>query len=175
MDFSQIKAHLAAYKNHGQILDAANFLVSSFGLSQNDSWGNFDFRKDENKELIVLTTEGDFNRPQTIWIPSNIFDFDFNLVLNLLAHEMLHVRQKTLAPFVEDKNEREFQAHYEMLFHTNFPQIPDMSDFHKNWFANRGITYFDRMETGGLLQQKYQVQKNELQQIVENLKTNKAI
>jgi hypothetical protein len=49
-------------------------------------------------------------------IPRNLFDFDIKLVLNMVAHEMLHVRQKDPNSLVEDKNEREFQAYYEMLF-----------------------------------------------------------
>lgn len=65
-------------------------------------------------------------------IPRNLFDFDLNLVLNMVAHEMLHVKQKAPGQVIEDKNEREFQAYYEMLFHKVFPQIPEVSDFHKN-------------------------------------------
>lgn len=168
MDFSQIKLHLDAYKDNHQILDAAYFLVRSFHLA-NDDWGQFDFRKDENKELIVLTTEGEIGEPQKIMIPNNLFDFDFNLVINLIAHEMVHIRQKTHQPFVEDKNEREFQAHYEMLFHQIYPQVPEMSDFHKKWFGERAITYYNRMEIGGELQQKYSQQKTEIDQLINNL------
>lgn len=169
MDVHQIKTHLEAYKEHLQILDAAYFLVRSFHLTENDDWGKFDFRKDENKELIVLTTEGEIGDVQTIMIPKNLFDFDFNLVMNLLAHEMVHIQQKTQVPFVEDKNEREFQAHYEMLFHKIFPQIPEMSDFHKDWFGKRALTYYNRMEAGGELQKKYEFQKNEIQTILDKL------
>ncbi|WP_321539544.1 hypothetical protein [Flavobacterium piscinae] len=52
-------------------------------------------------------------------------------MLNLLAHEMIHVQQKAIETLVEDKNEREWQAYYENLFHKQFPQIPELSDFHK--------------------------------------------
>jgi hypothetical protein len=167
--FSEIKLHLSAYKVHSQILDAAYFLVRSFGLAPSDDWGKFDFRKDENKELIVLTTEGEIGNSQTIFIPKNLFDFDFNLVMNLIMHEMIHIQQKTKEPFVEDKNEREFVAHYEMLVHKMFPHIPEMSDFHKDWFAKRAISYYDRMEKNGIMQQKYAQQKQELEYIIQNL------
>jgi hypothetical protein len=172
MELNLIKWHLDAYKSQNQILDAAHYLVRSFGLAKEDDWGKFDFRKDENKDLIVLTTEGEVGEPQTIMIPNNLFDFDFNLVMNLLAHEMAHIQQKTQMPLVFDKNEREFVAHYEMLFHTLFPLIPELSDFHKNWFGNRALTYYNRMEPDGELQQKYASQKNNLNDLLLNLPQN---
>jgi hypothetical protein len=172
MDSSQIKLHIEAYKNNVQIIDAANFLVHSFHLAKGD-WGEFEFRKDENKELIVLTTDGEIGEPQKVMIPKNLFDFDFNLVINLIAHEMVHIQQKTQEPFVEDKNEREFVAHYEMLFHTIFPQVPDMSDFHKDWFGKRAIAYYNRMGVGSALQEKYAQQKSELEEIINHLPQNK--
>lgn len=173
MELSQIKLHLKAYLLHQQTLDAAHFLVRSFGLATHDDWGAFDFRKDENKELIVLTTEGEVGEAQTIMIPRNLFDFDFNLVINLLAHEIVHIKQKTQEPLVFDKNEREFVAHYEMLFHTIFPQVPEMSDFHKDWFGNRALAYYNRMYAGGDLQKKYEKQKSEIESLLQTVQNNK--
>ncbi|WP_124642636.1 hypothetical protein [Amniculibacterium aquaticum] len=168
MDLSQVKLHLNTYLEHQQVLDAAYFIVSSFGLA-NDNWGRFDFRKDENKELIVLTTDGEVGAPQVIMIPKNLFDFDFNLVINLIAHEMVHIHQKTIAPYVEDKNEREFQAHYEMLFHKRYPNIPDMSNFHKVWFGKRALDYYKRMGEESDLQQKYAEQKLEIDLLINSI------
>ena len=64
----------------------------------------------------------------------------------MIAHEMLHVRQKAPETLVEDKNEREFQAYYEMLFHKEFPLVPDVSDFHKKFFGEKALEYYKRME-----------------------------
>jgi hypothetical protein len=102
-------------------------------------------------------------------IPPNLFDFDLNLILNVVAHEMLHVRQKSSIHTVEDKNEREFQAYYEMLFHKNFPKIPDASDFHKKIFADKAFEYYKRMGEGSVLQQKYAIQKTEIEQLISVL------
>lgn len=68
------------------------------------------------------------------------FDFDLALVMNVIAHEMVHVSQRAAKDFVEDKNEREWQAYYEMLFHKRFPQLPELSDFHKNSLQTK-LTY----------------------------------
>jgi hypothetical protein len=38
---------------------------------------------------------------------------------------MVHVIQKSSKDCPQDRNEREWQAYYEMLFHKIFPQIPD--------------------------------------------------
>lgn len=153
-----IISHIQAYKDHHQILDAANFLLHSFGL-EDDNFAGFDFRDDEKPNFVVVTTEGDFGGLQTIRIPRNLFDFDLSLILNLIAHEMLHVQQKTKKPFVEDKNEREFQAYCEMLFHNRFPQIPDAPLFNQKQFCEKAIEYYNRMENGGKLQQKYAEEK----------------
>ena len=82
-------------------------------------------------------------------------------MLNLLAHEMIHVGQKTKENSIEDKNEREWQAYYEMLFHEKFPQIPEVSDFHKRFFAKKSLEYYNRMGEGSELQLKYANQKQE--------------
>lgn len=106
---------------------------------------------------------------QTVKIPKNLFDFDLALVLNMLAHEMLHVRQKTKGQVIEDKNEREFQAYYEMLFHTQFPQIPTASDFFQKQFATKAYEYFRRMGEGSELQIKYASQKLEIENFIIRL------
>ena len=78
---------------------------------------------------MLLTAEGDTGGPQTVMIPRNLFDFDLNLVLNMVAHEMLHVRQKAPDKLLKTKNEREFQAYYEMLFSQSFPADPGSFGF----------------------------------------------
>ncbi|KMQ69837.1 hypothetical protein ACM39_01995 [Chryseobacterium sp. FH2] len=167
MNLEQVNLHLNAYKEHNQIIDAAKFLVYSFNL-EHENFAGFGFREELSPNSMLLTAEGELGRPQKVMIPRNIFDFDLNLVLNMVAHEMLHVRQKAPGQVVEDKNEREFQAYYEMLFHKVFPQIPDVSDFHRKFFGNKALEYYKRMGDGSELQQKYAEQKKEIEQLINS-------
>ena len=84
----------------------------------------------------------------------------------MVAHEMLHVRQKDPNSLVEDKNEREFQAYYEMLFHEIFPQVPKLSPFYIKQFGEKALEYYRRMGEGSDLQQKYTEQKNEVEEFI---------
>ncbi|HFK5511551.1 hypothetical protein CMU59_05175 [Elizabethkingia anophelis] len=161
MDLDQINFNIKAYKEHNQILDAANFVVHQFGLDNKDFEG-FGFREEIELNSILLTTEGEFGGAQRIIIPRNLFDFDLALVMNVIAHEMVHVSQRAAKDFVEDKNEREWQAYYEMLFHKRFPQLPELSDFHKKFFADKAYIYYGRMGEGSELQQKYADEKAEV-------------
>lgn len=168
MNFENINFHLNAYKEHDQIIDAARYLISSFNL-EHENFAGFGFREELSPNSMLLTAEGELGKPQKVMIPRNLFDFDLNLVLNMIAHEMLHVRQKAPENVVEDKNEREFQAYYEMLFHKVFPQIPDVSDFHKKFFGNKALEYYKRMGENSDLQQKYADQKKEIEQLINTL------
>ncbi|MEY8758321.1 hypothetical protein [Chryseobacterium tongliaoense] len=168
MNFEQVNLHLNAYKEHDQILDAAKYLISSFGL-EHSNFAGFGFREELSPNSMLLTAEGALGQAQRVMIPKNLFDFDLNLVLNMLAHEMLHVRQKAPGNIIEDKNEREFQAYYEMLFHKVFPQVPEVSDFHKKFFGNKALEYYRRMGEGSELQQKYAERKTEVEQLIQEL------
>lgn len=162
MNYHQFLFHLNAYKRHQQILDAAYFVIRSFGL-EHPNFAGFAFREEMDTKTILLTAEGHLGTPIKVKIPRNLFDFNINLVLNLLAHEMLHVRQKSKESLVEDKNEREFQAYYEMLFHEVFPQIPDAPEFNQKQFAEKALEYYRRMGEGSVLQQKYLDQKQKIE------------
>jgi len=168
MNFEQINLHLDAYKEHDQIIDAAQFLIHSFGL-EHDNFGGFGFREELSPNSMLLTAEGELGKPQKVMIPKNLFDFDLSLVLNMMAHEMLHVSQKAPGQVIEDKNEREFQAYSEMLFHKVFPQIPEVADFHKKFFGNKALEYYRRMGEGSVLQQKYAEQKTEIEYLINSL------
>ena len=168
MNLENITNHLEAYKTHDQIFDAANFVISSFGLDH-ENFAGFGFRPELEPNKMLLTAEGALGERQMVMIPKNIFDFDLNLVVNMLAHEMLHVRQKAPENLVEDKNEREFQAYYEMLFHKVFPQVPDVSDFHKKFFGEKALEYYRRMGENSDLQKKYFDQKIELENLIARL------
>ena len=168
MDLNNINFHLNAYKANNQLLDAAEFLMRSYGL-EDDYFSGFELKELDAPNTIVVTTVGEFGDFQKIRIPENIFDIDLNLTLNLFAHEMLHVKQKTQKPIVEDKNEREWQAYYEMLFHKIFPQIPDSPDFSRKGFAQNALEYYRRMGENSDLQKKYATQKTEVEQLLNEI------
>ena len=165
MNLEQVNLHINAYKESDQILDAAKYLIRSFGL-QHNNFAGFDFRDELKSDGLLLTAEGELGEPQTVKIPRNLFDFDIKLVLNMVAHEMLHVRQKDPNSLVEDKNEREFQAYYEMLFHEIFPQVPKLSPFYIKQFGEKALEYYRRMGECSDLQQKYTEQKNEVEEFI---------
>ena len=168
MNFDQIKTHLQAYKEHDQIEDAAHYLLRSVGL-EDENFAGIGFREELSTNSMLLTAEGALGAPQKIMIPRNLFDFDLSIVLNMLAHEMLHVKQKKPGAVVEDKNEREFQAYYEMLFHEVFPQIPDAPDFNRKQFAQKALDYYNRMEEGSELKEKYSAKKVQVETLLNDI------
>lgn len=168
MDAENLHFHLNAYRQHGQIQEAASYLMRAYGL-EDLFFAGFELKPDDRPGLLVVTTTGEFGGLQKINIPGNIFNVNIPLILNLLAHEMLHVRQKTRPPFVEDKNEREWQAYYEMLFHQVFPQIPDATDFSRRGFAENALMYYRRMGEGSELQHKYAAQKQNVEAVLAKL------
>lgn len=168
MNLENIINYVEAYKAHDQIIDAANFIISSFGL-EHENFAGFSFRPELEPNKMLLTAEGALGERQMVKIPKNLFDFDLKLVVNMLAHEMLHVRQKASENLVEDKNEREFQAYYEMLFHQIFPTVPEVSDFHKKYFGEKALVYYSRMGENSELQQKYAKQKTEVENLISTL------
>ena len=165
MNLEQVNFHIEAYKESDQILDAAHYLLRNFDL-EHENFAGFDFRDELKSDGLLLTAEGELGEPQTVKIPRNLFDFDIKLVLNMVAHEMLHVRQKDSNSLIEDKNEREFQAYYEMLFHKVFPQIPVLSPFYIKQFGAKALEYYKRMGENSELQTKYAEQKKEVEDLI---------
>jgi len=168
MNLDQIKTEIHHFKQNAQIFEAAHFLLKSFNLGHENHAG-FGFRPELEPNKMLLTAEGVLGERQMVMIPKNLFDFDLILVVNMVAHEMLHVRQKAPDNLVEDKNEREFQAYYEMLFHQVFPLVPDVSDFHKKFFAEKAFEYYKRMGANSELQKKYLGQKLEIENLIASL------
>lgn len=166
--FNSFKNQISTFKEKKQIFEAAHFLVKTFAL-ESDNLAGFGFRSELEVNKMLLTTEGIVGEKQMVMIPRNIFDFDLNLVANMIAHEMLHVRQKAPGSFVEDKNEREFQAYYEMLFHKEFPLVPEVSDFHKKFFGEKALEYYKRMGAHSELQKRYGDQKKEIENLISSL------
>ena len=168
MNLDQIKSNLNDFKQNDQIFDAAHFLLKTFNL-ENENFAGFGFREELEPNKMLLTTDGQLGEKQMVMIPRNLFDFDLNLVANMVAHEMFHVRQKAPETLVEDKNEREFQAYSEMLFHREFPLVPEVSDFHKKFFGEKALEYYKRMGENSELQQKYAEKKKEVELFIQSL------
>ena len=165
---AEILQIINSFHELGETVQAGEFLIKEFGLEQPNFKG-FEYREAAQPDFILMTTEGAFGEPQIIRLPENAFAFPFELILNLIAHEMVHVMQKSKENPVLDKNEREWQAYYEMLFHKIFPKIPEVSDFHKKFFATKAFEYYKRMGEGSELQQKYAQQKLEVENLVASL------
>ncbi|RKS94696.1 hypothetical protein BC952_0319 [Flavobacterium limicola] len=157
-----------SYHEIGETIAAAQFLIEKYSLTHPNFKG-FELREKAKPNFILMTTEGPLAGPQIIRIPENTFEYPLHLMLNLLMHEMIHVSQKTKENLIEDKNEREWQAYYEMLFHKKFPQIPELPDFHKRFFAKKALEYFNRMGEGSELQSKYANQKLETDNLLSFL------
>lgn len=156
------------FHEHGETIAAAQFLIQEYGL-ENLNFKGFELREKAQPEFILMTTEGALGEPQIIRIPENTFEYPLHLMLNLLMYEMIHVSQKTTENLIEDKNEREWRAYYEMLFHKTFPQIPEFPDFHKRFFAKKALEYYNRMGESSELQLKYANQKLETDNLLSFL------
>lgn len=168
--FESILQHVNTFHELGETIQAAEFVMKEYNL-QHPNFKGFELRERALPSMIVMTTEGIIGKEQIIRIPENVFEFEFVMIINLLAHEMLHVVQKSPEVNMEDKNEREWQAYYEMLFHKIYPQIPEPSAFHKKLFCEKALLYYNRMEKGGELQQKYADQKKEVDELLQSLQT----
>ena len=168
MNLSKIKFKVAEFHEFGETVKAANYLFKKFKIDTTYLKG-FEFRENAKPEFILMTTEGNFGELQSIRIPKNTFQYPLNLMLCMLCHEMVHVTQKSIAPFVLDKNEREWQAYYEMLFRKIYPNIPEISNFHKKFFASKAFEYYDRMGENSELQKKYAAQKIEVASFIKLL------
>jgi hypothetical protein len=125
---------------------------------------------DAHKRLVV-TTEGHFGKDlkQIVRVPENLFDFPMEMVVNMLAHEMLHIYQKTGDEIIVDKNEREFQAYYEGVFPEYFTDLPASPNWLKKQLANQAIRYYNQMGEGAALQIKYAEKKSNLDNFLNTL------
>lgn len=169
MDLKAIKENLNFFSKEDKLREAVEYLVETFGLSHSNI-KSFEFRHETSPHSLLLTAEGPIGGKQTVYLPQNILHFNLSLILNMIAHEMLHVRQKDPSNPIEDKNEREWLAYYEMLFHPNFPLIPDAPDFNRIQFAEKAFEYYKRMGEGSLLQARYEKQKRQVEKLLESLK-----
>lgn len=166
--YNEILLTIQTYHELGETIAAANFVVKAYNL-HHPNFGGFELREKAEPKYILMTTEGEFGKPQKIRIPENTFEFEFILMLNLIAHEFIHVGQKVAGNFVEDRNEREWQAYYEMLFHKTYPQVPDPPTHQRKFFAEKALDYYRKMGENSSLQQKYLQQKIEVENLVASL------
>ena len=166
--YSEILQTVQTYHELGETIAAANFVIEAYGI-KHPNFGEFLLREKAKAKYILMTTEGTFGQPQIIRIPENTFEFEFRLMLNLIAHEMIHVSQKMVGNFIDDRNEREWQAYYEMLFHKTYPQVPDVPKHQQIFFANKALDYYRKMGEESTLQEKYALQKKEVEDFVASL------
>jgi len=166
--YSEILQTVQTYHELSETIAAANFVIEAYDI-KHPNFGAFQLREKAEAKYILMTTEGTFGLPQVIRIPENTFEFEFTLMLNLIAHEMIHVSQKATGNFVEDRNEREWQAYYEMLFHKTYPQVPDVPKHQQLFFATKALDYYTKMGAGSILQEKYALQKKEVEDFVASL------
>lgn len=165
---AEIVQILQTYHELGETEKAALFLIDEFDLNQPNFAGIL-LREKAEPTNILFTAEGEIGNPIYIRIPENTFEYKFELIINLLAHEMMHVIQKSKLYSIQVREEREWQAYYEMCFHKTFPKVPNASTFHQIFFAKKGLEYYNRMEKDGELQKKYSEQKSEIERFIKKL------
>lgn len=70
--------------------------------------------------------------------------FDFGLLVRILAHELLHVEQRTRRLFpMRNHDERELLAYADTLLRTDLPAIA--SNYVKKEFVKKGLSYYPRL------------------------------
>jgi hypothetical protein len=168
MKFEKITSKINTFHLDGKTIDATLWILKKFNL-ETENLKAIELRELAKPDFILMTTEGQFGEPQILRIPENTFEFPLPLMLSLLKHEMVHVLQKTVQPYIEDKNEREWQAYYDMNFHNIYPEIVEISNFHKLFFAKKGLEYYNRMGEGSALQAKYADQKIAVENLIASL------
>lgn len=166
--FKDIERTIKVFHKHNLTEEAALWLLEVYEINH-PNFAGFEFREPAEPKMILMTTEGIMGKPQIIRIPENTFEFPLDLMLNLLAHEMMHVKQKSAEIALQDRNEREWQAYYEMLFHEEFPLVPSASVFHQKYFARKAMDYYNRSENEIPLRSKYEDQKKTIENLMKVL------
>ena len=169
LPFDDIERTIKVFHKHNLTEEAALWLLKIYEI-EHPNFAGFEFREPAKPDYILMTAEGVIGKPQIIRIPENTFEYSLILMVNLLAHEMLHVKQKSPEIALQDRNEREWQAYYELLFHKEFPLVPIASAFHLKFFAEKALVYYNRSEKEPIpLRLKYEAQKEEVEAFLKNL------
>ena len=82
-------------------------------------------------------------------------------------HEMYHVHQRSGDNQIETREEREWQAYTEMIFHKKFTQIPILANFYIKQFGEKALTYYAKMTDE--LKAKYAEEKADLEKILQTI------
>lgn len=165
---AEIEQIVQYYHELGETLQAIEFLADQYEIKHPNLKG-YEYGEKATLQQFLMTTVGHLGASQVIKIPENTFEYPVLLVVNLLAHEMIHVGQKGAENTILDKNEREWQAYYEMLFHKQFPLVPDAPNFLRKQFAQKGLEYYKRMGESSELQLKYAQQKKEVEALLRDI------
>ena len=93
--FDTILQIVNSFHELSETINAAEFLLEEYNF-RHPNFKGFELREKAEPKFILMTTEGTFGQSQIIKIPENTFEFPLVLMLNLIAHEMVHVGQKTI-------------------------------------------------------------------------------
>lgn len=162
----KFKERINYLKNNHLIIEALYEILDELKL-KHGAFTGFTFREEIDPKSFLLTAEGEEKNGITIRVPRNILDFDLVLLSNVLMHEMMHVFQRSGENQVETREEREWQAYTEMIFHKRFPNVPTLTNFYLKQFGEKALTYYERMPDE--MKIKYSSEKNELIQILQSI------
>ncbi|WP_395093579.1 tRNA-binding protein [Vaginella massiliensis] len=164
----EIKTRIKTFREQQATVEGVQFLMAQYDLSH-PLLKQIVFREEESQNSLLLTAEGSAETGFRIRIPRNILNFDLDLVVNLLMHEIYHLHQRSGDQIVDERIEREWQAYTEMIFHQRFPQLPTVEDRYLIGFAKKALHYYSQMGEGSTLQKKYASQKTVVEQYLEYL------
>jgi hypothetical protein len=139
-NFDEIRKSFYERFRQGKEIDAINWLCSTLHLNSSNAF----FRMAPEIRGAYAIAQG--NRPIEILLSPLIFaeDFDFGLLTRILAHELLHVEQRTRRFFpINDHNEREILAYADTLFRQDLP--PVASKMVRQDFALKALDYYPRL------------------------------
>ena len=123
------------YLNNNKLIVEALYEILDYLKLKHSAFTGFTFRDEIDPKGLLLTAEGDESTGITIRVPRNVLDFDLTLLSNILMHEMYHVHQRSGDNQIETREEREWQAYTEMIFHKKFTQIPILANFYIKQFG----------------------------------------
>ena len=155
------------YLNNNKLIVEALYEILDYLKLKHSAFTGFTFRDEIDTKGLLLTAEGDESTGITIRVPRNVLDFDLTLLSNILMHEMYHVHQRSGDNQIETREEREWQAYTEMIFHKKFTQIPILATFYIKQFGEKALTYYAKMTDE--LKAKYAEEKADLEKILQTI------
>ena len=155
------------YLNNNKLIVEALYEILDYLKLKHSAFTGFTFRDEIDPKGLLLTAEGDESTGITIRVPRNVLDFDLTLLSNILMHEMYHVHQRSGDNQIETREEREWQAYTEMIFHKKFTQIPILATCYIKQFGEKALTYYAKMTDE--LKAKYAEEKADLEKILQTI------